>query len=84
MLKHLGEASTPAQVAAIVKQAKLEMESAQTAVTKQLQYTQSALRSKPQAAAGGDNVPTLTPEQAQSAPKGTRFRTTDGRVMVRK
>lgn len=28
-------------------------------------------------------IPTLSPDQARSAPKGTRFRTTDGRVMVR-
>ena len=82
MLKHLSEASTPQQVAAIVKQAKLEMESAQTAVTKQLQYTQSALRAKPPTANGG-NIPTMTPEQVRAAPKGTRFRTTDARVMVR-
>jgi hypothetical protein len=29
------------------------------------------------------NLPTMSPEQARSAPKGTRFRTTDGRVMVK-
>lgn len=28
-------------------------------------------------------LPTFTPEQARSAPKGTRFMTTDGRTMVR-
>ena len=32
---------------------------------------------------GAGNIPTMTPEQARNAPKGTRFRTTDGRVMVR-
>lgn len=31
----------------------------------------------------GDGIPTATPEQARSLPKGTRFRTTDGRVLVR-
>lgn len=31
----------------------------------------------------GGNIPTMTAEQAAKAPKGTRFRTTDGRVMVR-
>lgn len=30
------------------------------------------------------NIPTFTAEQARNAPKGTRFKTTDGRVMVRK
>jgi hypothetical protein len=29
------------------------------------------------------NLPTFTPEQARRAPKGTKFKTTDGRVMVR-
>lgn len=36
---------------------------------------------KPNNAAGG--IPTFTPEQARNAPKGTRFRTSDGREMVR-
>lgn len=31
----------------------------------------------------GGSLPVLTPEQARAAPKGTRFRTSDGRVMVR-
>jgi len=35
------------------------------------------------AQAKGGGVPTLTPEQAAKLPKGTRFRTTDGRVLVR-
>lgn len=36
-----------------------------------------------QQSATGQTLPTLTPEQARAAPKGTRFQTTDGRVMVR-
>lgn len=32
---------------------------------------------------GGGNLPTLTPAQAAAAAPGTRFRSTDGRVMVR-
>lgn len=32
---------------------------------------------------GGDNVPTVTPQQAARLPSGTRFRTTDGRILVR-
>jgi hypothetical protein len=35
------------------------------------------------AATGGGNLPTLTPEQAARLPSGARFRTTDGRVLVR-
>lgn len=31
----------------------------------------------------GPNLPTLTPEQAAHAPRGTQFRTSDGRVMVK-
>jgi hypothetical protein len=34
----------------------------------------------PQASGG---VPVLTPDQARNAPRGTRFKTTDGRVLVR-
>ena len=34
------------------------------------------------AAKGGSNIPTATPEEARKLPKGSRFRTTDGRVMV--
>jgi hypothetical protein len=37
--------------------------------------------SPPQAKGGG--LPTLTPEQAKKLPKGARFRTTDGREMIR-
>lgn len=35
------------------------------------------------AATGGDTLPTLTPEQAAKLPSGARFRSTDGRVLVR-
>ena len=35
------------------------------------------------AAAQGDNLPTYTPEQARSLPKGTRFRATDGRILTK-
>lgn len=33
--------------------------------------------------ANGGSVPTLTPQQAAKLPRGTHFRTTDGRVLVR-
>jgi hypothetical protein len=44
----------------------------------------SATNKQPAAAtpAGGD-VPTVTPEQARALPKGTKFRTTDGRILVK-
>lgn len=38
---------------------------------------------KPPAQAAGA-VPVMTPDQARNAPAGTRFKTTDGRVMVKK
>ena len=34
-------------------------------------------------AAGGDGIPTLTPEQARAAKPGTKYRTVDGRIFVR-
>lgn len=40
------------------------------------------LRVRSQGAPGG-NVPTLTPQQYKNAPSGTRFRTTDGKLMVK-
>ena len=44
-----------------------------------------APQGRPQAAPQGrDNIPTLTPQQAAQARPGTRFRTTDGRVMTRR
>lgn len=41
-------------------------------------------RPKAPAAAGDGNIPTLTVEQARNAKPGTRFRTTDGREMVKR
>jgi hypothetical protein len=32
---------------------------------------------------GGGNIPTVTPQQAARLPKGTQFRTTDGRVLIK-
>jgi len=49
------------------------------AYTPEYSGTIGAFRNQQRAAA---NLQTLTPEQARSAPKGTRFRTTDGRIMV--
>lgn len=37
----------------------------------------------PQSAPTGGGIPTVTPEQARGLPKGARFRTTDGRVLVK-
>ena len=34
-------------------------------------------------AAGGEQIPTLTPDQARAAKPGTKFKTTDGRILVR-
>jgi hypothetical protein len=37
----------------------------------------------PSAAPGGEQIPILTPEQAKAAKPGTKFRTSDGRILVR-
>lgn len=44
------------------------------------QVPASGQQAAPQA---GRGIPVLSPEQARSAPRGTRFKTADGRVMVR-
>jgi hypothetical protein len=41
------------------------------------------IQEAPPGTQGASVLPTFTPEQARAAPKGTRFKTTDGRIMVR-
>lgn len=45
------------------------------------QAPQGRPQARPQ---GNDNLPTLTPQQAAQARPGTRFRTTDGRIVTRR
>ncbi len=43
----------------------------------------NAPKAAPSPVAGADGIPTLTPQQAQAAKPGTKFRTIDGRILVR-
>jgi hypothetical protein len=74
-------AQTPQQLQAVISQAKIEMANRKKGLSDQANALRDTMKSGQGAA--GDKIPTFTPQQAQSAPKGTRFRTTDGRVMVR-
>jgi hypothetical protein len=48
-----------------------------------LPATKKALGITSDTPAPAANIPIMTPEQARAAPKGTKFQTTDGRVLVR-
>lgn len=67
---------------------KMDYNTAQTVIQQLRDQYQRALVgvAKEQAASPAGNstgVPTLTPEQAAKLPSGARFRTTDGRILVR-
>ncbi len=79
----INRAMTPTQLRSVITQMRTDMGNRKAALTEQINATKTALRAAGSGNQGGGNVPTMTPEQARSAPKGTRFRTTDGRVLVR-
>jgi hypothetical protein len=91
--ERLGRYATQGQLQAGVEVMKQEMANR----TNSLREVQEGLRNtihaggrgataepdRPEAAPASDGIPTLTPEQAAKLPRGSRFRTTDGRVLVR-
>jgi hypothetical protein len=70
---------------ATISQMKREMENRRTSFSQQAAELRSSMRlpgAHSPSSAGG-NLPTMTPEQVRAAPKGTRFRTADGRTGIR-
>ena len=67
--------------------AKMDFNTANTVIDQLYASYQNALKSAQPASApaavGTGGIPTLTPEQAAKLPSGARFRTTDGRELVR-
>jgi hypothetical protein len=78
---------TPDQFRATIRQMKIDMANRTKGIEQERQATLDQIRTGGRgtpasaAAPSPSSIPTLTPEQARSAPKGTVFRTTDGRTM---
>jgi hypothetical protein len=76
---------TADQFRAAIRQMKIDMANRSAGIEQERQATLDQIRTggrgAPSAAPSPAGIPTLSPEQARSAPKGTVFRTTDGRTM---
>lgn len=76
-------AQTPAQLTRVIQQMRVEMQNRRNGFTEQAAELRGNMKLPGRATQAHANYPIMTPEQVRAAPKGTKYRTVDGRVGTR-